>query len=101
MAIHNFSITIPDNAIFLDQNSANGITNACIDFCKEANFIHDNNIELKMLFLPAWALMSLIVYEILDHNDNEKIQKHRNKLITFSKTLLIFFFIYFFWKYSF
>jgi len=101
MAIHNFSITISDTAIFLNPNSANGITNTCIDFCKEAQYIHGNNIELGMLFLPAWALMSLIVYEILDRNDNEKIQKHKNKLITFSKTLLILFFIYFFWKYGF
>ncbi|KKN07607.1 hypothetical protein LCGC14_1065140 [marine sediment metagenome] len=75
------------------------ITNTCIDWCREAHFAHNTNLEIEMLFLPAGALLLLIAYQIL--RNNEKLKPHVFKFLIASKWLLIAFFGLFFYRYFF
>jgi len=93
------SLVIPNETIVDSNNKLFGITNKCVDWCREQHIIHNNNIEMEMLIMPGIALLSLILYEIF--KNNKKFEKYIYKLINFAKVLLILFFIYFFWKYYF
>lgn len=98
-------MTFDNLSFFIDTNSTTInlmqpiISNSCFNWCKDAYFINNNNLEIEMLFLPALALLSLILYQIFkDHN---KLSIYAYKFIYAAKYLLIGFFIYFFWKYYF
>ena len=94
MPVRNFTIDYSLNTFKVTPE----ITKDCFNWCKDQHFAHNTNIEIEMLFLPAFALMSLIAYEFI--KDTE-YKKWCYNLIKLSRMLLIFFFALFFYRYYF
>ena len=82
------------------------ITKACFDWCKEQNFIHSSNLEIRSLTILIIALIALFIYflanNFLDHftknlnfETKEKIERFILLLPEFAMYLIIGFLIYF------
>lgn len=87
-------------------------TNACFEWCKQQNFINENNIQIEELSLVAIALIGLVINKlILDHGDwlvektrfteypmsEEKLLKLANAGTFMAFTFLILFLGYYLW----
>lgn len=97
---------IPTNIIPLYENNWE-LTNNCIDWCRNATIIHENNLELNAMVIPIAAACSLLLhYIIINHSefiisktDLTEAQLERACLLSseFALYLLIGFFIWFKW----
>lgn len=58
MVFHNIT------GLFGDQY----ITKECFDWCKEANFIHETNLQIENLSLVIIALFSLLANHLIHSN---------------------------------
>lgn len=86
-------------------------TNACFEWCKEQNFIHQSNLEIQGLTILVVALIALFIYmlylnfgemldiEMLDITYRQRIMTEKiiQLLPEFSMYLIIGFFIWFIW----
>ncbi len=55
----------------------NGITETCFNWCREQNIIHQNNLLIQDLSLPAIALFFLLINNLIYEFSNE-IKKKLN-----------------------
>jgi len=80
------------------------VTQYCFNWCKEQNFIHQNNLEIKDLSIVAVALISLVLHSLLYNYhdfivdkfklDSDKLNKLYIATSDFSYILLTIFLIY-------
>ena len=82
-------------------------TKECFEWCRNAQLIHQSNIELSLLSIPIIALISLSVpYFIANYRDiildrlkmyEETLDKISEFLYFFGLTLIFLFLIYMLW----